>query len=70
MRRDHSQLAPFAEFIPKGRTAQDAAMYKVMRRISRLNRQQVHEAAKAAVMDAWLRGTGYMKVMWTNKEPQ
>lgn len=62
---DHSKLAPvLCDFIPKGRTAQDVALYKLMRRSARLHRQDIWESAAKVLTYIMLHGVSYVRVKW------
>lgn len=62
---DHSKLAPLLfDFVPKGRTAQDAALYRIMRHSARVNRQQIYEQAMRMFKDLMLYGKSYLKMEW------
>lgn len=45
------------EFIPFGRTAQDVAIYKVMRRLARCNRRLLWERTNQAIANMLLYGS-------------
>lgn len=58
MRQDHSKLAPvLCDWIPKDRDVIAAAIYKVMRRTARINRQQIYDKAQISMRDMILFGS-------------
>jgi hypothetical protein len=63
--RQHDHLAPLLfDFVPKGRTTQDAALYKIMRHMARRNRQQMYDAVTQSWRELFLYGTSTVRLKW------
>jgi hypothetical protein len=61
----HDNLAPVLfDYVPRGRTAQDRVLYKMLRWHARRNRQQIYETTMDAWRNLFLFGTATIKVKW------
>lgn len=73
MRSDHSKLAPILfDFVPKDRTREAVAMYKILRLMARKNRAENYNLVCDAMRNLMLYGKGQYQVKWvknTGKQP-